>query len=338
VAGRRALLERRLARAHALREPVDLDSQARSAMTQLWSRGRQPSTIVVRGSFIGLSRPLAGQHTDRRPPDPAAGPPLARLLSPRGASLRTALVALFVAQSTRGTPSHLDDLQVDPSDERLGWRDLVLARATHRPDTVRAATPMDNKLRQIKNALDDLASEEVGILALPRAGTPRSRYADIRLRHEGGVRATGAAPEYVPPRNNEWVVPIPVEFFLNGWVHALDDSELAAWLMFRHRYYSQLPAAKTDGVELGGQARLAVYVQKRTVWDQHRNLAIFDLLRHEADDRRRFDGTLDDFRDEGIGRRHRFWVNDDPISKVAVHSVLASVAEALEDPFGLLSA
>jgi hypothetical protein len=329
------LLERRLARARALREPVDLDAQARAAMTQFWSQGRRPASIVVRGSFIALAKPLSGQQTDRRPPDPAVGPPLARLLSPRGASLRTALVALFVAQSTRGTPSHLDDLQVDPTDDRLGWRDLILARASHRPDTVRAATPTDNKLRQIKNALDDLASDQVGVLALPRAGTPRSRYVDVRLRHEGGVRTTGAAPEYALPRNNEWCVPIPVAFFVNGWVHALDDSELAAWLMFRHRYYSHLPHAETYGVELGGQDRLAIYAQKRTVWDQHRNLGTFGLLRHEADERRRPNGTVDEFGEEGQGRRHRFWVTDEPLGKPAVHSVLASVAAALEDPFGL---
>jgi hypothetical protein len=160
VPGRRVQLQQRIARLSTLKAPVDLDGQARESLTQVWSRGRAPATISLRRSFIALDSPLPGELSDQQPPSSAQGPPLARLITPRGVGLRTALIALFVAQCSRGTPAHLDGLLVDPEDDRLGWRHLVLAAASHDPRSARAATVKDNQVRQVKAALDKLSSDE----------------------------------------------------------------------------------------------------------------------------------------------------------------------------------
>lgn len=332
---RRGVVERRVVRMQAMQAPIDLDGHVRAALRQVWSVGRAPTQILLRRSFVALAAPLRGDLSDAHPPSPASGPPLARLIRPRGVALRTALTAIFVAQCSTGTPAALGDLRVEPTDEQLGWRDLVCVPAEHRPDTVQAATVTDNRIRQVKAALDLLAKPSLGLLSLPRAGTARQRYDQLRLLNEGGVRPAGQAPDYQIPRSNEVVMTMPADFFLNGWLSILDDSEIAAWLMFRHRHQALGGGVDTAGVELSGADRLATYVLKRTIWDQHRILRLMGLMRHDGDDRRRSDGTVDDFLDEGPGSRHRFHMIDTPLGEPAAHSALSSLSAALEGPWGL---
>lgn len=331
---RQAEIARRIIRLRALEAP-GMDAAARAAMEDYWAAGHSPTAIKVRHSFVARQTPLPGEVSDRRPPARSTAPPAARLVRSHGVGLRTALMGLFVAQCSTGKAARLGGLVIDPVDASVGWRHLVLAAADSRPDTVQAVTPMDNRIRQIKAAFDLLARPEVGLIELPRAGTPKRRYEDVRLLHEGGVRSTGAAPEYRLPRDDEATISVPVGFFTNGWVHVLDDAEIAAWLMFRHRC-AVLESVATSGVELPGVARLTIYGQARTAWDRHKSLTIMGLMRHEADDRRRADGTVEEFPTEGPGSRHRFWVVDEPLGKVALHSVLADFSAALDDPFGPL--
>jgi hypothetical protein len=61
-------------------------------------RGGSQPAILVRSSFVALARRLHGPFSDRARPGPEMYPPFMRLPSPRGAALRTELIALFVAQ------------------------------------------------------------------------------------------------------------------------------------------------------------------------------------------------------------------------------------------------
>lgn len=193
-------------------------------------------------------------------------------------------------------------------------------------------TVNDNRARQMKYAFDRLAAPDLGLVVLPRAGQRRDRYRDLQLLNEGGVQPGGTAPIYKRPTANETTIDIPIAFYLNGWVNVLTDAELAAWLMFRHRYQTALPAAATDGITLGGQVRLARYGLGRTVWDEHKTLSLFGLLRHERDDRRRDDGTVDEYTADGPGRKHRFWVTDGVLDEDARVHVLGKLSGALASP------
>lgn len=247
-------------------------------------------------------------------------------------------MALFVAQSVKISASKMDGLVPNPEEHGvLGWRHLILAEASHDRASARAATPLDNQVRQIKTAFNRLASDTIGIVVQPRKGTPRSRYKDMFLLNEGGVLPTGRAANYQRPRPAESTVAIPIGFFLNGCVHVLDDSELAPWLMFRHRCGAPPAPPAPAGpptVELSGQDRLAIYGLARTVWDKHQLLGVLGLMRHEADPRRRRNGSVEEFATLGSGMRHRFQMVDERLSGVAVHSALADIAADLDDPEG----
>jgi hypothetical protein len=49
--------------------------------------------------------------------------------------------------------------------------------------------------------------------------------------HEAGRGDLASPRPYTPPRRNEETVDLPVEYFLNCWVHVLQPSEIATWLI-----------------------------------------------------------------------------------------------------------
>ena len=325
MASRLAELERRVARLIELQE-LGLVEKAALAAQELWSVQR-PDAIRVRDGFVALAKPLPGVMSDRHPPARSLGPPLAKLVSSHGVTLRTALMALFVAHCAPSSPKLMNHLPIEPDGEFVGWRDLIVVVADARPGTVRAVSPNDNRVRQIKRAFDRLAQPEVGLIAQPRAGTARRKYEDMRLLHERGVRPTGIAPDYSLPRPTDSVVAIPSDFFRQGWVNVLDDSELAAFLMFRHRTQS---AAAGEGVALTGDDRLSRYVQRRSVWDKHQMLADLGLMETVADERRRPDGTVENFAEDGPAAFHRFTMKDEPLAHPALNSGLADLTASAE--------
>jgi hypothetical protein len=175
----------------------------------------------------------------------------------------------------------------------------------------------------------------VGVVEQRMRGVPRKRYAEMQLLHEGGVRATGPAPAYRTPKPDEPTVSIPIDFFLNGWLNILEDSEIACWLMFRHRCGSPSSyEAGFPGVELTGEDRLATYGLARTVWDKHQLLGVFGLVVHQADERRRRDGSVEDYQSMGKGVRHRFRLSDAPLRDPAIFSAIADIAADLDNPEG----
>ena len=57
--------------------------------------------------------------------------------------------------------------------------------------------------------------------------------------HEGGRRPQGPNIHYqVPVVPPEQAFPVPVTLFTNGWVHVLEDSELAFILMMAAAYHA----------------------------------------------------------------------------------------------------
>ncbi len=280
------------------------------------------------------AEPASGLVSDRLLPPPEQRPPLARLISPRGLALRTELTALFVAQTVpnrrQGRPTLTLPIEAHSSDQ-IGWADLVAAIAEHDPNSERAVNRSDNRLRQLKTALDTLGKPTLGLVTLPRAGAARTKYEDFQLRDENGTRDVGPAVEYVVPKSTEPVVTVPTAFFQNGWIHALTDSEIAAWLMFRNLSSLDTPEQDRPGVHLSGDHRLRHYGLSKDTWESHRTLSLFGLLHVESAKGRRADGTVEDYDPYSPPKRHRFWVTDEALQQPALPAVLAGVAAAIDD-------
>lgn len=287
-------------------DDIDVDTKVRNALSRIHHEGKQPDHVRIRRGFVRRAEPTSGLVSDRRLPPPVQWPPLARLISPRGLALRTELTALFVAQTVRN--------------RHQGRPTLTL------PIEARS----DNRLRQFKTALDILAKPELGLVTLPRAGTARTKYEDFQLRDENGTREVGSAVEYVVPRPTEPVVIVPAAFFLNGWIHALTDSEIAAWLMFRDLSALDTPEQDRAGVHLSGDDRHRYYVLSKDTWEKHRMLSLFGLLHVESAEGRRADGTVEDYDSDSPPRRHRFWVTDEALQQPALPAVLAGVAAEID--------
>lgn len=338
VVGRSACerLETRVRRLEALRDSdgVDIDETVRAALAQVHRAGKQPDTIRIRRGFVCHTNPASDPVSDRRLPPREQRPPLARLISPRGLALRTQLTALFVAQCARNQPGRRPTVRL-PVEARestqLGWADLIAAVAEHDPDAVRAINRADNRLRQLKAALDTLAQPGLGLVSLPRAGSARTKYEDFDLRDENGAREVGPAVEYLVPRPTEPVVSVPSIFFLNGWIHTLTDSEIAAWLMFRDFSAMDVPEDQRAGVHLSGDDRVRYYVLSKDTWENHRMLTRFGLIRVEPAAGRRADGTVEDYDRNEPPLRHRFWVTDVALQQQALPAVLAGVAAVIDD-------
>lgn len=295
----------------------DYEAQTRTAVRQVWEEGSQPEAIAIRSGFIVRETRLPGAMSDKDPvPAAVDRPPLARLVAPRGVALRLELIALFVAQCGRGRSS-VANTAVDPA-EGVGWRHLVLGPSTSTPGSLAAATQKDNRVRQIKTAFDKLATAEIGLMELPGAGQPSGRYAAPRLLVENGTRSTGTAARYRQPQPGASVVTVPANVFLNGWMHVLDDAEIAAWLMFRHR--TQLGIRVLDGED-----RLALYTLRMPTWRKHRTLDAYGLMEVQADPNRRDDGTIDDRPAHGDGLLHRFAMTDGGLDNLALDIVRATL-------------
>lgn len=68
----------------------------------------------------------------------------------------------------------------------------------------------------------------------------------------------------------ESVLSVPIEFFTNGWIQALTDSEIWKWLVFRHAAYMSSPTSPPgQGVRMSADTRLSIYDLTRDAWDTH---------------------------------------------------------------------
>ncbi|PRA81452.1 hypothetical protein CQ045_09560 [Microbacterium sp. MYb66] len=73
--------------------------------------------------------------------------------------------------------------------------------------------------------------QKAGLVLVPQAQGARGRYSNLVLLNESGVESTGEPEEYTVPKPDTRVVVLPSGFITNGWVHVLEDSEIALLLM-----------------------------------------------------------------------------------------------------------
>jgi hypothetical protein len=240
---------------------------------------------------------LIGDPSDRRLSVKKDRPPAARLITPRGAALRVFLTALLEAQ-TRVRPGQQPG-NARPLASRPGgvisWIDLLASDAEPYGEGKHYMGVAAKKTRQMVSAIGRLAKEE--LVELTGTGKPGAKkYEGFILMNEGGRRPHGANVRYhapvVPP---EQAFPVPVTLFTNGWVHVLEDSELSFILMMAafHQAMGGQPFMIT------AEDRLHRFGMKHDGYEAHIMLSRLGLVHVTADDRRRPDGTVEEFNSEG---------------------------------------
>jgi hypothetical protein len=294
----RAKLRKRRGRLHAKAKSV---MEATGAMRALVG-GSGIAAVNVRYEFVDTGVPVSiqrrGDPSDRRLPDKEDRPPATRVMSPRGAALRVFLAALFEAQ-VRTRPGNRLPLAAGGGGV-ISWIDLLASDAKSSGAGKYHMSASAKKIRQMESALDRLAAEE--LIELTGEGEPGTgKYEKFRLMHEGGRRATGPNVSYqVPAPQRERVFPVPVTLFTNGWIHVLEDTELAFILMMASGHQI-----------MGGQAfrivaadRLLRFGIGRDAYGAHMMLSQLGLVTVTQDPGRHLDGKVKDFGSGGQALPH----------------------------------
>lgn len=332
---RRKSLERRLERLVRASGTAGLAPSARAA-TAAWQVVAGPaglrSPLRVRDGFAYLTKPSSVDPSDRRLPPPEHRPPATRIMTPRGAALRLELIALAYAQAVHRpgsrvrnsvplTPRRADALPV-------GWRDLVASSSVRYGTTDVSVSVNDKKLRQLYTALDGLTA--AGLVRLPTAGGPKVEREGFELLDERGpaARPGGMEPlDYTVPSSKESVFALPSSFINNGWVHLLEDGELALLLMVACRRGAN--PGETD-VAIPGDTRVHHYGIGRDVYTSaHKMLREFGLL-HVEELGRRDDGRAIGFDDDPAeAQLHRLQLLPGGFDEPAWEKVPAAIVERL---------
>ncbi|WP_433469402.1 hypothetical protein [Spirillospora sp. CA-128828] len=277
---------------------------------------RWPRSVKVRLRFIHRRGPSTADASDRVLPPLHERPPATRILSPSGLALRFYLIALCKAQiQTRsGTPRN--DMHLRAGGDDTGWIDLVAVPVEAQMAGKVAVLPSDKKLRQITTALRSLSAPGVQLVHLPNRGMRSRKYEDFQLLDEGGVRETGDVPPYVIPTTSETTFSLPTGLFSNGWVHLLDDTELAVLMMILA--VTQL-STQGEWVKIESSVRLLNYGIGRDAYSSaHKTLEALGLLHVQEDENRHMDGKVKDYGKGGQLRLHSFKIRPEGFNEPAV--------------------
>ena len=213
--------------------------------------------LRIRSPYSYLITPInAGEVSDRRAPRRELRPPATRIVSSQGVALRLHLAALALAQATTGPGkrAHLPQMPIAEFGAGVGWTDLVATGAVHHGSGATAATVRDKKGRSVRTALDTLSA--AGVVQLPGTAGRRGRHEGFLLLHEAGWQLEGDARAYVVPSLAEDdVYAVPPGFVSNGWLHVLEDTEIAVLLMVACGKATLRPA-RTSGDLAAGEVAI----------------------------------------------------------------------------------
>ncbi|WP_131103456.1 hypothetical protein [Ornithinimicrobium sufpigmenti] len=268
------------------------------AATERLNSIRSPTPLQVRTGFVYRPHdPAAVDYSDRRVPPPTERPPATRLLSPRGSALRLELIALGVAQRRKAGSEFKNDLPLAPGYTHGGsaaWAQLITTPAQYAGAGNVRATPLTKRRRSLTDALDVLAN--AGLVDYPRTGDDRGRREGFLLLDERATSPTDRLT-YRVPTSKESTVLVPPGFLHKGWVHVLEDSEIALLLMVMCGL-GKLPDSE-GWVAIPAGERLLNYGLSRDAFSAaHPVLREMGLLEVQSVGRHS-DGRVIDFRSEG---------------------------------------
>lgn len=230
----REQLQRRLLRLQRKGLSAHLESiDAKLAKYERPTSKLRSEGLHLRPQFAHLTDPIDGDSSDRKVAPRELRPPATRISSSRGSALRLELTLLALLQLHRrqGAKAHLAELEIPITgdSQNTGWADLV---AVLPPDSNTSGiyhSARDKRARTVRSALERL--EAAGLVDVPGEPGERNRFERFVPLHEAGAAALGECVEYTVPEASEKVFTMPPGFILNGWLHVLEDSEIAVLLM-----------------------------------------------------------------------------------------------------------
>lgn len=321
VPKRDASVATRLTNLQVMREG-EFRAVTRSAQA-VWSQGLQPAPVRIRRPYV--ARATRMDVEDERTPLPLQDrPPAARMLTPKGVALKLHLVLLFAAQcaAKAGKPWN-SPFPVEPASSgrpEQSWMGLVGTVARYNGAGIQGASAKTNKRRQITEALNKLEGLN---LVRPLKGKGRSRQGFVILS-ELGQSDEAVDVAYTVPAANEAVFEIPVEFFTQGWVHVLTNSEIAALLMWFDR--TKVAGQSVNNLNIthvASKERQGIYGLGRETYETHQQLDAFELLDVIRPDRRHLDGKWQNYSaDESSALCHRVAFVDNGFDRPADEVVL----------------
>ncbi len=177
----------------------------------------------------------------------------------------------------------------------IAWIDLLASEAEPYGKGKHHMSVSAKETRQMANAIKKLAKEE--LVELTGTGEPGAKkYERFLLMNEGGHRPHGSAMPYtVPVVPPEQAFPVPVTLFTNGWIHVLEDSEIAFILMMAATHHTR----GGQPFMISAEDRLHRFGMKHDGYEAHRMLSRLGLVNVTPDGRRRPDGTVEEFNSEG---------------------------------------
>ncbi|MGW4412646.1 hypothetical protein ACWEJ6_52260 [Nonomuraea sp. NPDC004702] len=288
------------------------------AATALIRLGR-PRPVRVRSRFVYRSQPAAGDLSDRRLPPRQDRPPATRVLSARGIALRFYLIALVAAQmrTARAGGRPGNDLSLIAGGDDTGWIDLIAVPVEDQRSGMYSASRSSKKQRQVVSALRSLSEADVQLVRLPEAAKKSGKYQNFQLCDEGGARSNGEVPDYVVPRANEDTFDLPAGLFTNGWIHLLEDTELAFLMMMAHASRH----APGGWIRIPGGSRLLHYGIGWDAYEAHKTLQAFGLLNVHVDENRFEDGKVKNYGKGGQTRMHKLRLCHDGFDEPAAATI-----------------
>ena len=260
---------------------------------------REPSAgqgFRVREEFSFQSDRPAGHISDRNAPPKPDRPSCTRLFTPSGIALRFYLACIAVAQATKRPGGRfVNDLSIrgEGAASSVGWVDLVASTAKIHGSGETYSTVRDKHVRQIHNALKTL--ESASLVELPAGGKGARKYDGFVVLNEVGGRAAGVPPEYSVPKKAERTFSLPSDFIDRGWVHVLEDTEIAILLMLACGRDS---IGTPPQVAIPAISRVLNYGISKESFQSHRTLERLGLIVVE-EVARHDDGRAVEFVDEG---------------------------------------
>lgn len=313
----RARLTKRLAKIEKMAPSIDMAAQ------KIGTLPRRPKQLRIRPQFAIREQPAPGEVSDRRLPPPADRPPATRIVTPRGIPLKFYLIALFDAQTRRPgeTPDNTHPLHPRKAGE-IGWTGLIASPAVPGEAGRTVASVSDKKQRQVQESLRRLASDGVQLVHLPDQGKPVGTYEGFQLLNEQGFRPDeDANPRYVVPHLDEVVFHLPAGLFTNGWIHALEDSEITFLLMLA----CMRALVRGDEIRVAGWIRIRQFGLGRDAYQSQHLLARFGLIDIDVDPNRHDDGKVRNHRGGAPLILNRFKLLDDGFDNPASTTVISAL-------------
>lgn len=328
-------IEKRITRLESL---LDLPPRGGASALQVGIEARQ-ALLAARTSDDAL-REIRLRTKFLAKPSEVAGPTrIQHVSTSKGAALKVLLLALFELQARSPRPSGASliprtQLALEretpdagmPSGERPSWINLAAlptADATRR--STHASSRRRNRLRQLHSALERL--DQLGRIELKKAPGEHHRYEAFWVLDEGRANDSSlgltryTVPEFGRGRERREITTIPLEFFLHGWIDALNDNEIITYLILRLMAQAHPRVHATSGVFLTSGFRLSMFNLDRG-FEAHRMLARYGLITTRPDPRRSARGTIHQQRTDGKGNLHQFQLNDAALSQDAPARVI----------------